>query len=47
MGAVADGALGANGKVIGIIPRGLFKREGLHMGLLGSRRSTPCMNGKR
>lgn len=33
MGAVADGALSANGKVIGIIPRGLFKREGLHDGL--------------
>ena len=33
MGAVADGALGANGKVIGIIPRDLFKREGLHHGL--------------
>lgn len=33
MGAVADGALGANGKVIGIIPRHLFKREGLHHGL--------------
>mgnify|MGYP005662173785 FL=1 len=33
MGAVADGAIGAGGKTLGVIPRGLFKREGLHRGL--------------
>jgi uncharacterized protein (TIGR00730 family) len=33
MGATADGALEAGGEAIGIIPRGLFKREGLHNGL--------------
>ncbi len=33
MGAVADGALAAGGQVIGVIPRGLFVREGLHEGL--------------
>ena len=33
MGAVADGAIAAGGKTLGVIPRGLFKREGLHTGL--------------
>ncbi len=33
MGALADGALAAGGEVIGVIPRGLFAREGLHEGL--------------
>jgi uncharacterized protein (TIGR00730 family) len=33
MGAVADGALEALGDTIGVIPRGLFAREGLHTGL--------------
>lgn len=33
MGAVADGALEAGGEVIGVIPEGLFAREGLHAGL--------------
>lgn len=33
MGAVADGAIAAGGRTMGVIPRGLFKREGLHAGL--------------
>ncbi len=33
MGAVADGALAAGGRVIGIIPRGLFEREIGHTGV--------------
>jgi len=33
MGAVADGALAAGGRVIGIIPRGLFEREVGHTGV--------------
>ena len=30
MGAVANGALAEGGQVLGVIPEGLFKREGLH-----------------
>jgi uncharacterized protein (TIGR00730 family) len=33
MGAVADGALAAGGKVFGVIPTGLFTREIAHSGL--------------
>ena len=33
MGAVADAALAARGRVIGVIPRDLFQREFLHEGL--------------
>ena len=33
MGAVADAALAAEGRVIGVIPRDLFQREFLHGGL--------------
>ncbi|MCB1739282.1 MAG: TIGR00730 family Rossman fold protein [Gammaproteobacteria bacterium] len=33
MGAVADAALAAGGRVIGVIPRDLFAREHLHAGL--------------
>ena len=33
MGAVADAALAAQGRVIGVIPRDLFQREFLHEGL--------------
>ena len=33
MGAVADAALAAEGRVIGVIPRDLFQREFLHEGL--------------
>ena len=33
MGAVADAALAAQGRVIGVIPRDLFQREFLHQGL--------------
>lgn len=33
MGAVADGALAAGGRVIGVIPRGLFEREVGHTGV--------------
>ena len=33
MGAVADAALAAQGRVIGVIPRDLFQREHLHTGL--------------
>jgi len=33
MGAVADAALAAQGRVIGVIPRDLFQREFLHDGL--------------
>ena len=33
MGAVADAALAARGRVIGVIPRDLFLREFLHRGL--------------
>ena len=33
MGAVADAALAAQGRVIGVIPRDLFQREFLHGGL--------------
>jgi len=33
MGAVADAALAARGRVIGVIPRDLFLREFLHQGL--------------
>ena len=33
MGAVADGALAAGGRVIGVIPRDLFAREHLHEGI--------------
>jgi uncharacterized protein (TIGR00730 family) len=33
MGAVADGALAAGGKVFGVIPTGLFSREVGHTGL--------------
>ena len=33
MGAVADAALAARGRVIGVIPRDLFQREFLHGGL--------------
>ena len=33
MGAVADAALAAKGRVIGVIPRDLFQREFLHQGL--------------
>lgn len=33
MGAVADGAIEGGAETIGIIPRGLFQREGLHTGL--------------
>ena len=33
MGAVADAALAAQGRVIGVIPRNLFQREFLHEGL--------------
>lgn len=33
MGAVADAALAAGGRVIGVIPGGLFAREHLHEGL--------------
>ena len=33
MGAVADAALAAGGRVVGVIPRGLFQREFLHQGL--------------
>ena len=33
MGAVADAALAARGRVVGVIPRDLFQREFLHPGL--------------
>ncbi len=33
MGAVADAALAADGRVIGVIPRDLFLREHLHQGI--------------
>ena len=33
MGAVADAALAARGRVVGVIPRDLFQREFLHQGL--------------
>ena len=33
MGALADAALAARGRVIGVIPRDLFQREHLHKGL--------------
>ncbi len=33
MGAVADAALAADGRVIGVIPRDLFLREHLHKGI--------------
>jgi uncharacterized protein (TIGR00730 family) len=33
MGALADGALGAGGEVIGVIPRGLVERELAHRGV--------------
>ena len=33
MGALADAALAAQGRVIGVIPRGLFQRERVHEGL--------------
>ena len=33
MGALADGALGAGGEVIGVIPRGLVERELAHGGV--------------
>ena len=33
MGAVADAALAAEGRVIGVIPRDLFERENLHKGI--------------
>ena len=33
MGAVADGALGAGGRVVGVMPRGLVEREIAHVGL--------------
>ena len=33
MGALADAALAARGRVIGVIPRDLFEREHLHEGL--------------
>ena len=33
MGAVADAALAAEGRVVGVIPRDLFQREFLHEGL--------------
>lgn len=33
MGAVADATLAAGGEVIGVMPRGLFRREVAHMGL--------------
>ncbi|HLZ21056.1 MAG TPA: TIGR00730 family Rossman fold protein [Ktedonobacterales bacterium] len=33
MGAVADAALEAGGEVIGVMPRGLFRREVAHLGL--------------
>ena len=33
MGALADAALAANGEVIGVIPRALFKRDLAHNGL--------------
>jgi uncharacterized protein (TIGR00730 family) len=33
MGVLADAALGAGGEVIGVLPRGLFRREVAHTGL--------------
>lgn len=33
MGAVADGAIAAGGQTLGVIPEGLFAREGLHPNL--------------
>ena len=33
MGALADAALAAGGEVIGVLPRGLFRREVAHRGL--------------
>lgn len=33
MGVVADAALGSGGEVIGVLPRGLFRREVAHSGL--------------
>ncbi len=33
MGTTADAALGAGGRVVGVIPRGLFSREVPHAGL--------------
>tara|TARA_B100000676_G_scaffold115688_1_gene115143 strand:- start:715 stop:1296 length:582 start_codon:yes stop_codon:yes gene_type:complete len=33
MGAVADAAVAGGGATLGVIPEGLFKREGLHIGL--------------
>jgi uncharacterized protein (TIGR00730 family) len=40
MGAVADGALQAGGRVIGVIPRGLVDRELAHRGLTDIRVTT-------
>ena len=33
MGAVADAALAAGGEVVGVIPKGLFRREVHHTGI--------------
>jgi uncharacterized protein (TIGR00730 family) len=33
MGAMADAALAAGGRVVGVLPRGLFRREVAHLGL--------------
>ncbi|MET0772066.1 MAG: TIGR00730 family Rossman fold protein [Candidatus Limnocylindrales bacterium] len=40
MGAVADGALGGGGRVVGVIPRGLVDRELAHRGLADIRVTT-------
>ena len=37
MGALADAALAAGGEVIGVLPRGLFRREVAHRGLTALR----------
>ena len=46
MGAVADGALGAGGRVVGVIPRALVDRELAHPGLT-ELRATESMHERK
>ncbi|NKC15240.1 MAG: TIGR00730 family Rossman fold protein [Gammaproteobacteria bacterium] len=46
MGAVADGAIEGGGEVIGVIPEGIFSREGLHTGVTRLE-VTPNMHGRK
>jgi len=47
MGAVADAALAAGGRVVGVIPRSLVERELGHAGLASFTSPRPCMNARR